>query len=123
MGEVRKYTVSGKGGLIREIAISVGLAEQLESCRLNAPRKVTDRDIFYQQYYDLGGGKQWSDSFSKAAKRVLGWSTGAHGVRHTYAQARMRTLQSLGMSYESALAVVSQEMGHFRGDITEVYLR
>jgi hypothetical protein len=35
----------------------------------------------------------------------------------------MDTLQGAGRSYEDALAVVSQEMGHFRADITEVYLR
>ena len=33
------------------------------------------------------------------------------------------TLQGLGYRYENALAVVSQELGHFRPDITEVYLR
>lgn len=122
-GDIVRYAVVGKGGLIREVAISGELAEQLESLRLEAPRRVTDRDIYYQQHYDLGGGKQWTDSFSKAANRALGWSTGAHGVRHTYAQARMKVLQASGMYYEIALGVVSQEMGHFRSDITEVYLR
>ncbi|MDF5425801.1 site-specific integrase, partial [Vibrio parahaemolyticus] len=50
------------------------------------------------------------------------WSTGAHGLRHSYAQERMSELQK-NMTYEKALEVVSQEMGHFRPDITEVYLR
>ena len=121
--DVQKFTVVGKGGLIREIAISSALVEQLELLRLAEPLKVVDRTIYYQQQYDIAGGKQWSDSFSKASTRALGWSTGAHGVRHSYAQTRMRTLQSLGMGYASSLAIVSQEMGHFRGDITEVYLR
>jgi hypothetical protein len=35
----------------------------------------------------------------------------------------MRELQSSGFPYRKALAVVSQELGHFRPDITEVYLR
>ena len=35
----------------------------------------------------------------------------------------MIELQNLGWKYDSALAVVSQEMGHFRPEITEVYLR
>ncbi len=116
--DIVRYAVVGKGGLIREVAISGELAEQLESLRLDVPRSVTDRGIYYQQHYDLGGGKQWTDSFSKAANRALGWSTGAHGVRHTYAQARMKILQALGMHYEIALGIVSQEMGHFRADIT-----
>lgn len=121
--DVTRYIVVGKGGLVREVAISAEFAEQLESLRLDEPRTETDREIFYEQFYDIGGGKRWSDSFSKAAKRELGWSTGAHGVRHAYAQTRMRTLQSLGHNYETALAIASQEMGHFRPEITEVYLR
>lgn len=117
------YTVEGKGGLVREVAISEYLAEKLESLSLPKPITTTDREIFYEQFYSVGGGKRWSDSFSKASTRELGWSTGAHGVRHSYAQKRMRTLQSLGKCYDQALAIVSQEMGHFRPDITEVYLR
>lgn len=120
---VKIYTVLGKGGLCREVAIDRGLAEKLEERRLDTPRIVYDRGIRYEQHYSIGGGKQWSDSFSKASQRGLGWSAGGHGLRHTYAQERMATLQGAGYNYQEALEVVSQEMGHFRGDITEVYLR
>lgn len=119
----RLYTVEGKGGLCREIAIDTHLAQILETKRLIAPQIVYDREVRYTQHYDLGGGKKWSDSFSKAAQRTLGWTTGAHGVRHTYAQERMKTLQKNGFNYTIALEIVSQEMGHFRPEITEVYLR
>jgi integrase len=122
-GEIKRYTVVGKGGLVREVAITGDLAGQLEALKLAESRIVTDRKIYYEQHYEIGGGKQWSDSFGKAAQRELAWSTGAHGVRHTYAQVRMKVLQFLGRNYETALAVVSQEMGHFRPEITEVYLR
>ena len=84
---------------------------------------MTDRGIRYTQHYDLGGGLAWSRSFSAASKRALGWSTGGHGLRHSYAQERIEDLQRDGHTYDSALGLVSQEMGHFRGDITEVYLR
>jgi integrase len=117
------YSVAGKGGLIREVAFSTDHANQLETLRLDVPRIVTDRGIYYTQYYDIGGGKQWSDSFSKASTRVLGWSNAGHGLRHSYAQNRMRTLMRLGYCYDVALEIVSQEMGHFRPDITLVYLR
>lgn len=117
------YTVEGKGGLCREVAIDRNLAEKLEERRLDEPKTTYDRGIGYQQHYDLGGGKQWSDSFSKAAERELGWTQGAHGLRHEYAQERMNTLQSIGYEHREALEVVSQEMGHFRPEITEVYLR
>jgi integrase len=123
MRKIIRYTVVGKGGLVREVAIPTALAERLEAIRLPAPHQVTDRSVRYETHYDLRGGQAWSQSYSDAAKRALGWSTGAHGIRHTYAQNRVKTLQALGHDYDVALEIVSQELGHFRPDITEVYLR
>ena len=117
------YTVEGKGGLCREVAIDKALSARLEERRLQEAKTVYDRGIGYKTHYDIGGGKQWSDSFGKASERELGWSNGAHGLRHAFAQERMNTLQSMGYEYREALEVVSQEMGHFRPEITEVYLR
>lgn len=117
------YSVKGKGGLTREVAIPEPLARELENRRLAEPRLVTDRKVRYLQQYDIGGGQAWSQSFTDASKRVLRWSTGAHGVRHGYAQRRMDELQAAGRTYKAALAIVSQEMGHYRPEITEVYLR
>lgn len=117
------YTVQGKGGLVRDVLIPHQLAQKLESRRLESPRLVTDRGVNYLSYYKTGGGQPWSNSFSAAAQRVLGWSEGAHGVRHSYAQARMTELQLQGLTREDSLRTVSQEMGHFRPEITETYLR
>jgi len=117
------YTVQGKGGLVREVVIPTDLAQQLEPLRLDQPIKYTDRGVHYPKHYDLAGGKAWSSSFSSASSRVLGWSAGAHGVRHSYAQERMSELQDRGLTRAQALETVSQEMGHFRPDITETYLR
>lgn len=117
------YTVHGKGGLVREVLIPYALAERLEQTRLAEPQEIIDRGVKHQVLYDLSGGKKWSDSFSKAANRALGWSEGAHGVRHSYAQERMHELQTSGLPRELALETVSQEMGHFRPQITETYLR
>lgn len=121
--EGQLYTVHGKGGLVREVLIPYHLAQQLEQTRLPEPQTIIDRRIKHQIHYNLSGGKKWSDSFSKAAKRALGWSEGAHGVRHSYAQERMHELQTQGLTREIALETVSQEMGHFRPQITETYLR
>ncbi len=118
------YTVVGKGGLIREVLIPSQLAHRLEQQRLDQSVRVTDRGIHYEQHYDIGGGHSWSASFSAASSRVLGWSTGGHGLRHSYAQERMVELQvNHCLSYQGALRTTSQEMGHFRPGITEVYLR
>ncbi|MGM3159164.1 site-specific integrase (plasmid) [Dickeya undicola] len=117
------YSVHGKGGLIREIRLPAPLAAELEQVRRPTPATVTDRGVHYTSRYALGGGHRWSNSFSAAAARSLGWSAGAHGVRHSYAQERMRELQAQGLAREMALTTVSQEMGHFRPEITETYLR
>lgn len=116
------YTVQGKGGLVRQVLVPHALAARLEERRLDTPERVTDRGVFYQSRYDIGGGQRWSNSVSAASERVLGWSSGAHGLRHAYAQERMYELQR-GLSREAALTTVSQEMGHFRPAITECYLR
>lgn len=121
--EGQPYNVTGKGGLRRAIVIPINLADRLEARRLAQPALVIDRGVKYETRYDIGGGQAWSSSFGAASKRVLGWSTGAHGCRHSYAQARMDDLQGAGYRYQDALLVVSQEMGHFRPSITEVYLR
>ena len=118
-----RYVVTGKGGLMREVLIPAELATRLEAQRLDAPRDIADRKIHYQQHYDLAGGNAWSRSTTDAAQRALGWSTGAHGLRHAYAQERMKELQGQGKSYDTAREIVSQELGHFRGDVVETYLR
>ena len=98
------------------------LAARLEATRRDEPERITDRGIHYQSHYAIGGGQRWSNSVSAASERVLGWSTGAHGLRHSYAQERMNELQ-YSLNRERALETVSQEMGHFRPEITETYLR
>lgn len=121
--EGERYTVVGKGGLCREVQLPRDLADRLETTRLPEPQAVTDRGVHYQQHYAIGGGQRWSNSWSQASNAALGWSNGAHGVRHSYAQERMGELQRGGLAYRDALETVSQEMGHFRPEITEVYLR
>ena len=118
-----RYLVEGKGGLCREVLVPTSLSERLESRRLDAPVLAVDRGIQYASRYDIGGGNTWSRSFTDASKRALGWTSGAHGVRHSYAQERMRELQKHGYPYLTARTIVSQELGHFRGDVVEVYLR
>lgn len=118
-----RYTVVGKGGLVREVVLSRELATALEARRLEKPRLVIDRGVHYSQHYDTGGGRTWSQSFSAASKRELGFSNGGHGLRHSYAQERMNELQQQGMRYDQAKATVAQEVGHFDKETTEAYLR
>jgi integrase len=118
----KTYTVEGKGGLIREVQIPTRLAEQLEARKLDVPMVVVDRNISYTTHYDLAAGHKFSDAFAKASIRGLGYSNGAHGLRHSYAQDRYEQLAN-HMERIDVMKVISQELGHFRPDITEVYLR
>lgn len=118
-----RYVVTGKGGLVREVSIPNHLAGLLEALRLDEPRTVRDRSVLYQQRYAVGGGQALSQAFSAGSKAALGYSTGLHGVRHSYSQQRNYELQLLTGDPERSKRVVSQEIGHFRPEITEVYLR
>lgn len=122
-GEQVRYTVQGKGGLVREVSLPAPLATELEARRLDEPRVVVDRQIGHETRYDVVGGQRLSSQFTRVSRQELGWSEGVHGVRHSYAQTRIAELADAGVRYPEALAVVSQEMGHFRPSITEVYLR
>ena len=118
-----RYTVVGKGGLVREVLLTRELAAAVEARRLEEPRLVVDRGVQYVQCYTIGGGRSWSQSFSSASRRELGFSNGGHGLRHSYVQERMDELQRRGMAYEQARATVAQEVGHFAGETTEAYMR
>lgn len=117
------YTVHGKGGLIREVRIPRVLADKLEATRLPKPKVIQDRGINRESWYDIGGGNSWSASVTRTSEKLFGWSRGAHGLRHTYAQERMAELRQQGHLENTAKETVSQEVGHFRPDITDTYLR
>lgn len=118
-----RYTVVGKGGLVREVSIPQYLVPRLEARRLIEPVDRIDRRIHYMSHYDIAGGQSWSQSVSEASYRALGFSNGAHGIRHSYAQNRYREVQMHLGEIDRAKRVVSQELGHFRPEITDTYLR
>ncbi len=123
------YTVVGKGGLIREIAVPRWLVKTLERARRPAPIVVMDREVRYLSYYNIGLGHAWSQSFSAASKSALGLSRGGHGLRHSYAKWRLKVLVNLISEdgpiklKQEALKILSEELGHFRLDIVYAYLR
>ena len=125
------YTVAGKGGLIRRVAVPQWLSIRLEAKRI-PPKKVKDREVIYFANYDIGFGQAWSQSFYSASQITLGFSRGGHGLRHSYAKWRLQNiLAHLGTHQQiyqmrlekQALLILSQELGHFRLDIVYCYLR
>lgn len=130
--EQKIYTVTGKGGLTREISLPLWLSERLEGRRIQ-PIQIIDREIIYLLNYDIGYGQAWSQSFTSASQKALGFSWGGHGLRHSYSKARLSQLikffetncsqSGCNNPKEDALLVLSQELGHFRPDIVLCYLR
>lgn len=119
-----RYLVTGKAGLVREVMISTEWAAELEKLRLDKPRTVKDRHITnIVQYYDIKGGNNWENNFTLTAQKTIGFSNGAHGLRHSYAQFRLEALQKTGRWYKEALAIVAGELGHFRAEISKAYMR
>lgn len=126
--EGERFSVRGKGGLIRETIIPRDLVERLQ--RLEQPRIVYDRNIKYEQIFFVGFGQSLSQAFSRASIAALGYSTGLHSTRHSFCQNELERLQSgiglpggLGYSRDDAMEIVSQLVGHFRPDVVNVYLR
>ncbi|MGF6758933.1 hypothetical protein [Paraburkholderia sp. GAS42] len=115
------FVVTGKGGLRREVAISLELVEELMKRKRRQPVIVRDREIDHISYFDIGGGQALSASFSRASELALGWSRGLHGLRHSFAQNRLRTLIEL-LGPQRALQILSEELGHFRSEISLAYL-
>ena len=121
-----RYVVIGKGGLPRVRVFSHEHSRQLEALRLDKPREVADRTPRTPiiQYYDITGGKRFSQAWTTASRRALDDSLGAHALRHGYAQDRMAHHLERGLDLRPRLiSLVSQELGHFDPDATKEYLR
>ncbi|WP_109476965.1 site-specific integrase [Paraburkholderia sp. C35] len=119
--DVEVFLVTGKGGLTREVAISTPLARELRKYARPHPTVIRDREIEHLSYFEIGGGQALSTSFSRASQIALGWTRGVHGLRHSFAHNRMRTLIPL-VGAKLALEILSQELGHFRPEICLAYL-
>jgi integrase len=115
------YLVTGKGGLVREVAIAREIADEIQKRERQEPMIVRDREIEYTSYFDIGGGQALSSSFSYASKRALGYSSGVHGLRHSFAQNRLSMLIPI-LGPKRALEILAVELGHFRASISLAYL-
>lgn len=110
----KRYVVKGRRGVPRQVLLSHELANALEKCRLDKPRTVRDRGAILEVCYGIGGGRTWSNGFSKRSKRELKWSIGgALGLRRTFAYERRERLQDLGYLFRDAEDLVAQEIGNF----------
>jgi len=101
--------IKGKGGKMREVYLSPSTYKELE-------KRVEDKEL-----------KVGITSYTKAIKHAAYRSgqsyTGTHDFRHSWVQNRYKEVSGLGYSDSQILASISEEIGHVRPDITEIYLR
>ncbi len=116
------YTVKGKGGLIRMVAVPKVLSEMLEKFRREDVVRITDREIHHISRYDIPCGKIFSARMAKLSKKYFGISNGAHGLRYSYTQRRLVKLVAEGVPFSTARSIVTQEIGHFSDSNIRYYL-
>jgi hypothetical protein len=111
-GENGSYflTIQGKGGYF--------LTKELPRPLENDLRRYIAQNGALNVKYDA-----YLRNFKKAVEQSGEKWHGTHGLRHNFAQNRMREYQSEGMDRKEALRAVSEDMGHHRPEITETYLR
>lgn len=117
------FVVHGKGGLEREVRVSKKWAGKLAPLARHEPWTVLHRGAHLISRFNLMGGHEFSIKFGKLSMKVLGFSFGAHGLRHSYAQRRRDEIMCCGFSFDQALVILSQELGHFHIKNTLAYLR
>lgn len=121
-----KVSFIGKGGHEYISTISPQTAKEIKKFRLYEPRDFRERNqenVVTKQYYDIPAGWHLSSLWTEASKRTFGFSRGIHGLRHTFAQERVKAMQKCNMTWDKILECVSQQMGHYRAEQVKVYLR
>jgi integrase/recombinase XerD len=115
-------TIKGKGGLIRGIPLHnkeliEGLYEETKPGEKVFMRnnEKTHKVINNLQVFIYNHQKDFMTTDD-------GRNRSFHGLRHLYAQNRYRYFREKGMDDYKAKLKVSKELGHFRVEITEIYL-
>ncbi len=102
-----------KGGISGEKSVSMKTYKQLQSLIDLSPEGRFEFNMW-----------SYREALRRAAKDSGQEYNGSHGLRWNFARERFQEVQRVGgLTYEQALAAVSQEMFHQRADITEHYLK
>lgn len=105
-----ELTVNSKNGQEHTVTIPQSLMGRIQAVMTSEGQFSVNIDKYSYQLKSAchAAGQEWH---------------GTHGFRHTFAKSEMSRLTNMGLSYNQALRVVSEEMGHHRPEITEWYLR
>ncbi|WP_394871280.1 tyrosine-type recombinase/integrase [Clostridium butyricum] len=116
-----KITIKGKGGLVRDVPVRDKTLIQKLYNNTQRGEKVfikqgeqTHRVIKNIQMFIYNN----QDKFALDKDKQLTF----HGLRHFYCQNRHKELMQHGLTDLQARKIVSRELGHYRINITEIYL-
>lgn len=121
-------TVKGKGGLIRNVPVRnqesrdhiqklYNQTEQRDWKVFVNENEKTHEVIKQVQNFIYNHREQVQEHTNNRADITF------HGLRHTYAQERYKELRELGKSNYDARLTIANELGHFRVEITNTYLK
>ncbi len=99
-----------KGGRVRKVMVPPDVYRKIA-------REIREKGEFAVDY------KDYLTELKMAALETGQPYTGSHGLRWNFAQETVRRLQMDGRSYDEALKLTAEMMGHNRSDITEHYLQ
>lgn len=121
-----KITIKGKGGLIRRVPIRDDLSRKhIKGLIDKTP--VNSYKVFVSSNEKTDSVINQVQNFIQNYRGGVidpgGHQITAHGLRHTYAQERYKELIEKGIREKNARLQVSKELGHFRPEITDIYLK
>lgn len=118
-------TIKGKGGKIRTVPIEdecvrVGLRGVLKQTKrghkLFVPDEMATDEAIYRLQLFIIRHRDEVQSENRESNLTF------HGLRHTYAVEKYKSLLEMGMSEINAHLTVSRLLGHERPDVTDIYL-
>ena len=107
--EVGVVNIKGKGGKEREIYLSINTYSELD--------KMTKNGVFHV------AKTTYTDAVKDSALVTGQRYTGTHDFRHSWVQRRFKSILDMGYGTNQALSATSEDIGHVRPDITEIYLK
>lgn len=124
-----QLTVKGKGGLIRNIPI------RNQEAREHLQKLINQTDVRNSKVFVNPGERahevmKQAQNFISNNRHLVQEERGDnqanitfHGLRHTYTQERYVELRGQRLNDYDARLQVSKELGHFRVEITNIYLK
>lgn len=124
--------VIGKGGLERNIPVRTeAQREFLRYLSINSPKHaktfVCEGEKAHEvkskmQNWIIREREQLQDKDRSKDREADRYELTFHGLRHGYCQSRYEEIRQSGKDERQAKLEVSREMGHFRPEITDIYL-